>query len=198
LLLHSGIILFSFIKTIIMEIVGQPNYTDRVGFGIRFGALLIDGIIISGIAFIIGMMGLAGGGILGAATGAVAGNSAESAVGGSIIGAVLGFIAGVTIAAFIYSLIEAFTGFTLGKLLLGLRVKNEDGTEGNTSLYLKRWALKNIGTVCNIVSMATGMMFVSSIGGLLGVIMFIGCFFALGEKKQALHDTLAKTAVFRK
>jgi hypothetical protein len=181
-----------------MEIIGQPNYNDRIAFGSRLGALIIDFIIISTIAFIMGMMGLAGGGVLGAATGAVVGDSANDALGGGLIGAIMGFVAGALLASFIYSLLEAFTGLTVGKLLLGIRVKNEDGTEGNTSLYLKRWAIKNINTLCGIAALVTGISFLSSIGGLCGLIIFIGCFFALGEKRQALHDTLAKTAVFRK
>jgi uncharacterized RDD family membrane protein YckC len=181
-----------------MEIIGQPNYNNRIGFGPRFGALIIDVIIISVIALVMGMMGLASGGILGAATGAAVGDGAESAVGGGIIGAIMGFVAGALLASFIYSLLEAFTGLTVGKLLLGIRIKNDDGTEGNTSLYLKRWAIKNINTLCGIVALFTGMSFLSSIGGLCGLIIFIGCFFALGEKRQALHDTLAKTAVYRK
>lgn len=181
-----------------MEVISPNNYNDRIGFGTRLGSLIIDVIVISIIAFILGMMGLAGGGILGAATGAAIGDSADGALGGGIVGAILGFIAGALMASFIYSLLEAFTGLTVGKLLLGIRIKNEDGTEGNTSLYLKRWAIKNINTLCSLAGGITSMSFLSTIGGLCGFIIFIGCFFALGEKRQALHDTLAKTAVFRK
>ncbi len=38
----------------------------------------------------------------------------------------------------------------------------------------------------------------SRLGGLLGVVAFFGCFLALGEKKQALHDLIAGTAVYPK
>ncbi|MBL6869106.1 MAG: RDD family protein, partial [Flavobacteriales bacterium] len=34
--------------------------------------------------------------------------------------------------------------------------------------------------------------------GIIGFIIFIGCFFVLGEKKQALHDIICKTAVYKK
>lgn len=181
-----------------MEVISQPNYNDRIGFGPRFGSLLIDIVIISIIAFILGMMGLASGGILGAAAGAGIGGDAESAIGGSVIGGIMGFIAGAILASFIYSLLEAFTGLTVGKILLGIRVKNENGTEGNTSLYLKRWAIKNINTLCGVAAWITGVSFISTIGGLCGLAIFIGCFFALGEKRQALHDIIAKTAVYKK
>ena len=33
---------------------------------------------------------------------------------------------------------------------------------------------------------------------LVGLLIFVGCFFALTEAKQAIHDKLVKTAVFRK
>ena len=181
-----------------MEIISQNNYGDRIGFGTRLGAFIIDAIIICIIAFILGMMGLAGGGILGAATGAAVGNSAEGALGGGIVGAIMGFVAGAVIASFVYSLLEAFTGLTIGKILLGIRVKNQDGTVGNTGLYLKRWAIKNISTLCSVAALITSMDFLSSIGSLCGLIIFIGFFLALRDNKQTLHDQLAKTAVFRK
>jgi uncharacterized RDD family membrane protein YckC len=34
--------------------------------------------------------------------------------------------------------------------------------------------------------------------GIIGLIIFIGCFFVLGKKKQALHDIICKTAVYNK
>ena len=33
---------------------------------------------------------------------------------------------------------------------------------------------------------------------ILGFIIFIGCFFALGSNKQSIHDMISKTAVFKK
>lgn len=181
-----------------MEIVSEINTPERVGFGTRFGALIIDIVIISVIAFIIGMVGFTSGILLGGAAGAGIGQTPESAIGGSIFGAVTGFVAGTLLATFIYSLLEAFTGLTIGKLLLGILIRNENGSEGNTQLYLKRWAIKNMGTLCNIAALFMHISFISTIGSLCSVAIFIGCFLALRDNKQTLHDLLAKTAVYRK
>ncbi|MDQ1265881.1 MAG: hypothetical protein QG635_1033, partial [Bacteroidota bacterium] len=34
--------------------------------------------------------------------------------------------------------------------------------------------------------------------GIVSLIMIIGCFFVLSEKRQAFHDMIAKTAVYYK
>lgn len=181
-----------------MEIVSEMNSPERIGFGTRLGALIIDSVIISVISFMLGMVGLASGGLLGAAAGAGIGQTPESAVGGGLIGAITGFVTGALIASFVYSLLEAFTGLTIGKLLLGIRIKNEDGSDGNTQLYLKRWAIKNIGTLCSLIALVTHISFISTVGSLCSLAIFIGCFLALRDNKQTLHDQLAKTAVYRK
>ena len=43
-----------------------------------------------------------------------------------------------------------------------------------------------------------GIAFLSTVGGLLSLVIFIGCFFVLGSQKQAIHDMISKTAVFNK
>ena len=37
-----------------------------------------------------------------------------------------------------------------------------------------------------------------TVGQVWGLVIFIGCFFVLGAKRQAIHDLIAKTAVFKK
>lgn len=37
----------------------------------------------------------------------------------------------------------------------------------------------------------------SSLGGLAGLVVGVGCFLVLGTARQALHDMVAKTAVFK-
>ena len=44
----------------------------------------------------------------------------------------------------------------------------------------------------------TGIEMLGTVGVGLGLIVFIGCFFALGSGKQALHDMVLKTAVYPK
>ena len=61
----------------------------------------------------------------------------EAAGLGAGIGAIVGLISGYVIGYFLYSLIEAFTGASPGKMVLGYKVGNEDVSAGDLSLYLK-------------------------------------------------------------
>ena len=73
---------------------------------------------------------------------------------------------------------------------MGLQVAREDGSAGDTKLYFLRWALKNSGSILQF--------FLPGLSTLVSLVFFFGCFAALGEKKQALHDIIAKTAVYKK
>lgn len=177
---------------------------DRVGFSSRLGAAALDwifaGVFAGVLAAIFGVLGLGAGGVLGMAVDEQAKmESALEFVGlGAGIGALLGLISGVIVGYFLYSMIEAFVGASPGKMVLGFKVGNEDGRAGDTGLYLKRWAIKNASSVFSVITLFTGLVFLEPIGSLIGVVMFFGCFLALSEDRQALHDKIAKTAIYHK
>jgi uncharacterized RDD family membrane protein YckC len=104
-------------------------------------------------------------------------------------------------AAFVgvlYNLIEGVVGYTIGKLIIGIKIGNQDGTPASQSTLMLRYALKNIGSIFSLLSILLIVNALSTIGSILGLIVFIGCFFVLADKRQAFHDMLAKTAVFKK
>ncbi len=101
-----------------------------------------------------------------------------------------------TTVAMLYNLIEGFAGASPGKMILGLKVAKEDGTAGDANLFIMRWLLKNLNTFLSIIYMLTGIAIISTLGSLFGLVYFIGCFLALSERKQALHDIILKTAIF--
>ena len=157
----------------------------RVGFGPRFGAMLIDVVIASIIGVIIASMAFSSA-VSAASSGSASG--AATGVAATIMGPFIGLV--------LYNLIEAITGASVGKMILGLVVANQDGTQGEISLYMKRWAIKNIGYIFTVLSIwVSALYYVGSLGSL---IIFIGCFMALGAEKLALHDKIANTAVFKK
>lgn len=88
------------------EMVSGKNY---VGLGLRFVALIIDGIIF-------GMLGY----LIGAVTGGTSGAGFELEGGPALLYYLLSFL--------YYILMEAFMGGTVGKLALGMRVELEDGS----------------------------------------------------------------------
>jgi uncharacterized RDD family membrane protein YckC len=177
---------------------------QRVGFGPRLGALLLDLVIVCVLAFvggstIGGMLGLTAGAALGGAmaNGADSLAAGMAAVGG-ILGGIFAFVIAAAVIGIVYFLIEGFTGFTLGKLMLGIRVANDDGTAAPVSKLLARFALKNNNFILTVLGALSGVSAMITIGRLGGLAIFVGCFFTLGMKKQAFHDMIAKTAVYPK
>jgi len=171
----------------------------RVGFGPRLAACLIDLLIVGIVGFVAGAAigGMLGGWIGGALGGSEGAGSSSGAVGAAI-GAALGVVAAFGGFVFLYSLIEAFTGASPGKMILGLKVGTDDGRRGSSALYVKRWAIKYSGTVLGLLGAIPGLHILGLLAPAAGIIVFIGCFLVLGDKRQALHDVAAKTAVFRK
>jgi uncharacterized RDD family membrane protein YckC len=174
----------------------QPT---RVGFGPRLGAYLID-------VLIAGIVGGILGSVLGAsitglffATSSVGGEEADMAAGAlaGLFGAIAGMMGGFYLVFLIIMFMEAFTGQSFGKMVLKLKVAQEDGAAAETSVFVKRALIKYSGTVLGVLAGVTGMLFLSPIASLAGLAIFIGCFFVLGEKRQAFQDMLAKTAIYK-
>jgi uncharacterized RDD family membrane protein YckC len=172
----------------------------RIGFGPRLGALLID-FALAGIAIV--FLGSMVGGLLGAAAmsevAAASGDSArEGAAAGGMLGAIGGVMLGAPLIGGLYFLLEGITGYTPGKLLLGFRIGTADMTPAPMSKLLLRFACKHPHLVLGSLGAVTGMGALHFFGGLLGAVAFLGCFAAVGEKRQALHDMIAGTAVYPK
>jgi uncharacterized RDD family membrane protein YckC len=160
---------------------------ERVGFGKRLGSSLLD--------FTISLLpGITLGIYAGAAIAAFlldffydkaqletiqAGFSGEIAA--TIIGLVAS-LAGIAFTSVFFYVLEGFTGQTPGKMILGITVANMNGKKATIDKLLLRAFIKIIG----------------SFFGIIGFIIFIGCFLVLGKKKQALHDIICKTAVYKK
>jgi RDD family. len=169
----------------------------RIGFGPRLGAFLIDfvigGILASILSVVLGGVFASMGAGMGAAT-----NADYGAVVGGTVGFFAGLMAGVAIAFPLYFLMEAFLGYTLGKLILGIQIAKEDGTKGTTKDFFIRYAVKNSATLLQLLALILSLHFLGTLGSLAALAVFIGCFFTLGDKRQAFHDMIAKTAVFKK
>ena len=175
-----------------------PIMNERIGFGLRLVASLIDGIVIG---FIGSLVGGVAGGILGGGAGALAGSAVDqTAAGGAfggLVGAVVGAMLGSSLVSLIWVIWEGLTGQALGKLLLKIRVKSADGSNAGVDRLLTRAAIKYISSILQIVAAVTGISLIGNLGSLAGVVIFVGCFLVLGQNRQALHDILAKTAVYK-
>lgn len=177
---------------------------QRVGFGPRLGAWLLDVVIVCVLAFvgggtIGGMLGVTAGAALG---GAMANQADSLAAGmaamGGLFGGIVAFFIAAAVIGILYFLIEGFTGYTLGKLMLGIRVASDDGTAASVGKLLTRFAVKNCNFLLTVAGALSGVYLLVTLGRIGGLIIFVGCFFTLGMRKQAFHDMLAHTAVYPK
>jgi uncharacterized RDD family membrane protein YckC len=172
---------------------------NRIGFGMRLGAFLIDVVLVCVVGF---LGGSSIGGMLGAGAGAaMSSGDADPMKGmamGGFFGALIGAAIAIAVVGVIYNLVEGFTGWTLGKLLLGIQVGNQDGTRASMGQLLGRYALKNCHSILSILAVLTGVHLLSTLGSLGGLAIFIGCFFVLAGSRQAFHDMIAKTAVYKR
>jgi len=172
---------------------------NRIGFGMRLGAFLIDCVLVAIVAF---LGGSTIGGMLGASAGAaMSSGDADPMKGmamGGIVGAFIGTLVGLAVVSVIYNLLEGFTGWTIGKLLLGIQIGNQSGTRASMGQLLGRYALKNCNFLLTFLAVLTGVSLLRTLGVLGGLAIFIGCFFVIGAAHQAFHDMIAKTAVYKR
>jgi uncharacterized RDD family membrane protein YckC len=182
--------------------VEEKAAPERIGFGRRLGAYLLDVVVAGAGGFVIGMF--AGAGLTALFFASEEMNEAMDGaeeVGGAFVammGGMIGTVAGMMLIFLFIMLLEAFTGQTVGKMILGIKNGDEDGAQASSGKLITRAAVKYIGTILALVAGLTGIVMISTIGKLLGFAVFIGFFFILGEKKQGFHDMIAKTAVYNK
>lgn len=166
---------------------------NRVGFGRRLGAFVIDCVLVWVLAF---LLGSSIGGLLGGAVGAATPGDATRVVAGGVIGAILGVAVAAALIGTLYFLVEGFTGWTLGKLVLGIQIGNADGTPASIDTLLARYALKNCNLILTILAALTGIALLRVLGFVGGLVICVGFFMTLSASKQAIHDMIAKTAVY--
>ena len=168
----------------------KGKHMERKGFGIRLGAYLIDVVImfivIGGIVAVI-FLGTfkVGFGTPNTAQGQQAVEGAARTV--AIVGPLLGLA---------YASLEIFLAQSLGKMLLKIKIMDEGGTPAPMGQLVTRYLVKYSASIIGLLVGLTGIAVLGWLQTLAGLAVFIGCFFVLGEKRQALHDMAAKTAVF--
>lgn len=168
----------------------------RVGFARRAGAALLDVLLITLLSTIVAPIV---GGLLGMAViGTLWGPSRDATALGGVVGAAAGVMIGVIVASVAYWVFEGSSGLTPGKLALGIRVGAETGAAADRRALFTRSALKYGGLLLSALGWLTRVPMARSLGHLAVLALVGGFFLALGADRQALHDRLARTAVFRR
>lgn len=170
----------------------EPDpYEYRVGFGRRFGAYIIDNIIIT-LLLIIALF----------ATGQMNeliegikyfGKSFDDEM---IRDAALGMVPVVGVITLLYFSSELFFGASLGKMMLGIRIGSDDRFAASFPKLLSRYIIKNISVVISLISFALSTVVFDFFGDMLQIAVYIGFFFTLGARRQGFHDMLSATAVY--
>ena len=153
---------------------------ERIGFGRRLGAYLLD-VVIAGIGgFFVTMFAGAGLTALFFANEMNEGlEEAEAAGEGfvTLMSSFFGIMAGMSIVFLAIMVLEAFTGQTIGKMMLGIKNGDEDGTQASSGKLMTRAVVKYISYILALVAGLTGIAMIGTIGSLLGFAVFIGFFF---------------------
>lgn len=113
-------------------------------------------------------------------------------------GGVLGLLGATALVSIVYPMVEGATGASPGKWALGFRVGRQDGTPGSVGVYVKRYVIKFIRPVLMAMAAASGIGVLAWLSGPAGTVIAVGTLLLLAPHKQALHDKLAGTAVFRR
>ncbi|HEV8291170.1 MAG TPA: RDD family protein [Tepidisphaeraceae bacterium] len=158
---------------------------ERQGFGIRLAAFLVDFVFLFIASVIIGVLfGL--------------GFSVRMGTAAFAVGA--GYILVSESITLAYWSTEVFMAASPGKKLLGLAIANEDGTSAPPDRLWIRFAIKHAPNILSLLAAFLPMGvrgLYSWFVALAALAFFVGCFLTLGQARQALHDILAHTAVFK-
>ncbi len=154
----------------------------RVGFFPRLLAAILDMIILMILVYIVNML-----------TGSQLSTDPSQMFGGD--GPAIP-LSGIVIAL-LYTSLEIWMAATPGKMILKLKIKNVKGKNGTSSVLFIRWIFKQSAQILSLLFVLTHIQPIWYLQSLLGIVIFVGCFFTLGKNKQALHDMLAKTAVYK-
>lgn len=102
------------------------------------------------------------------------------------------------IITLLYYISEVFFGFSIGKLILKLRIASDDRTDSNTVNLLIRYLVKYSFPILALIAILIESQFLTYIS-IIGLLLFLfGSFFSLGATRQSLHDKISKTAVYYK
>lgn len=175
----------------------MPNYANavppeefRVGFGRRLGASILDIIfvlILMMIAMqIFGLMDFIG---------SIDWSNPEE-MGLKVEELTLKMLPLQLAIGVIYYSMEIFFAGTLGKIILGIRIGNENREHADMKTLLIRFFTKNINIVFTLLVLLTSVQMFSTIGTVLSFVIFFGFFMVLSDKRQALHDKIAHSAVY--
>jgi uncharacterized RDD family membrane protein YckC len=168
---------------------GEKDWTRRIGFAQRLAACCLD--------LLTGMIGILGVALLFIPFGLLeAFRHPKGHAPGYVALALLGYYLALPLFGLVWVLVEALTSMGPGKRLLAIRVAAEDGGAASRGQLVLRAFVKYPFWLFLLLVFSGP----PSSGAIAAVcfILGIGYLLALGGRRQALHDRVAHTAVYRR
>lgn len=103
-----------------------------------------------------------------------------------------------TLLLLLYSLSEVLFSATPGKLILGLRITAASGEPADVWRRILRWLTKWFAFILQLFWFLTPLVLLNYLGGIMNLVIVVGCLPILGEDKLAWHDEWSGTAVCRR
>ncbi len=177
---------------------------ERIGFGLRLGAFIIDIILTWIVAIVISRIfpDLFLNSVQTSLANMISKNQFLASVyDEQTLPIVISFsrvVLIVNIARLLVFLPEIFCSASVGKMLFKLQIVSADGVKADVGMLVWRYVVKHIGKITALLAMIVLPALFNTLSTLLGFVVFVGCFFAAGERHQALHDVIFRTAVTRR
>jgi len=189
------------------QILQQPEQTNfedenpyiwRIGFGRRLGAYIIDKVFVCLLFLIVAVLTGVSEKIMdlfGSDFSLLTDPTKREEIILLMTKSILPLMLAVT---FLYYSLEVIFAQSLGKMLLGMQIGDANKKFASYSKLLMRLSLKLSDNILSLLFMVTSLKFLETFSSVCEFVFFVGCFFVLSQKKQGLHDIIAKTAVYFK
>jgi uncharacterized RDD family membrane protein YckC len=164
--------------------------TYRAGFGIRLAAALLDYLFI-GIIFIIVLLST---GLISEYQYVFEDILTHPELVEDFTKAIMPY---VFIVYFMYFSLEIVLSASLGKIILRLRIAQEDRKQAGYDKLTLRFIFKHSDNILQLIAFIGAITLFDTIASICGIVIIVGFFFVLSPKRQAFHDSLSKTAVFK-
>ncbi len=102
------------------------------------------------------------------------------------------------IVTFMYYAFEIIFAATPGKMILGIKIVDENMTEASVNKLALRFFYKHLSTIISLMAFLITFESLDVVSSIITIIIWIGFLFTLSPKRQAFHDMLAGTIVLRR
>lgn len=177
------------------------NHPERVGFGKRFLATLLDNMIVAIIAttlvFTVGtklleVLHLDDETEFSIFSDNAADDEAEELLQSLNINPNILFALTMlsNLTTLLYSMSELFTNASPGKRIMGIAIGSDTGEPASRALLARRWALRYGAYLLALFAATT------TLSSIISFLVTCGFLLALGAQRQALHDMAVHSAVY--